>query len=278
MAECPKLPLEAQSAIERAREHIVQHAQVTWDMLFHPIAPGSPQATFLGRPKPAGLKLQFQEYSCALLDAEAPHYAKLARDKVDLRSWLKDRSAHIATEVVAEMAIHSAAHDFHCNSSERMNAMLEGLAKRIKYWVDIKSAEASKPHAPEESISATMERSRATNAQLAAMMARAKEVLAGLDAPIQPTSDAEISDEGIEPKTGSTNDEKARRKALVAEYKSATGHPSNKKLYTARNSGIHKPEFYDWINGVLLQTSQTCINFERFLREKKPPIPRKPKP
>jgi hypothetical protein len=72
-------------------------------------------------------------------------------------------------------------------------------------------------------------------------------------------------------------DEVTRRSRLLADYKEATGNPSNRKIYTAKNSGIHKPEFFDWVNGELLNTSQTCINFERFLREKKPPIPRKPR-
>ena len=71
------------------------------------------------------------------------------------------------------------------------------------------------------------------------------------------------------------SDELARRNALLASYKAATGSPSNRQIYNARNSGIHKPEFYDWINGILAQTSQTCENFERFLREKKHPVPRK---
>jgi|SRR5579872_600724 len=66
----------------------------------------------------------------------------------------------------------------------------------------------------------------------------------------------------------------ARRAKLLAEYKSATGDPSNRKIYTARNSGIHKPEFLRWQRGDLPSTSQTCVNFERFLREKKAPMPR----
>jgi hypothetical protein len=61
-----------------------------------------------------------------------------------------------------------------------------------------------------------------------------------------------------------------RRTKLLADYKAATGNPSNKQLYQARNSGIHKPDFYKWRNGRLPADSSTTINFERFLREKKP--------
>jgi hypothetical protein len=72
-------------------------------------------------------------------------------------------------------------------------------------------------------------------------------------------------------------DEKSRRERLLAEYKAATENPSNRRIYSSRNSGIHKPQFYQWTEGGLPATSATTINFERFLRDKKPPIPRKPK-
>jgi hypothetical protein len=70
---------------------------------------------------------------------------------------------------------------------------------------------------------------------------------------------------------------KARRLFLLAEYKAATEYPSNKRLYEAKNSGIHKPQFYQWLDGTPPASSATTTNFERFLREKKPPIPRRPK-
>lgn len=71
-------------------------------------------------------------------------------------------------------------------------------------------------------------------------------------------------------------DEVARREQLLADYKAATDNPPNTKIYSARNSGIHKPQFYEWVRGELPASSQTAINFERFLREKKPRIPRQP--
>jgi hypothetical protein len=74
-----------------------------------------------------------------------------------------------------------------------------------------------------------------------------------------------------------TNEEIERRRALLNEYKAATKNPSNKRIYGARNSRIHKPEFYEWVNGTLPRDSATTANFERFLREKKPPIPKNPK-
>jgi len=67
-----------------------------------------------------------------------------------------------------------------------------------------------------------------------------------------------------------------QRKALLEAYKAKTG-ASNRKIYTARNSGIHKPQFSEWCNGILPNTSATTLNFERFLREQRPPVPRNPK-
>jgi len=68
-----------------------------------------------------------------------------------------------------------------------------------------------------------------------------------------------------------------RRRKLFSEYKSATDEPSNLSIYTAKNSGVHKPEFYAYLNGELPATSEIFKNFERFLREKKKPLPRQPK-
>lgn len=62
-----------------------------------------------------------------------------------------------------------------------------------------------------------------------------------------------------------------RRSKLLDTYKEATGNPSNKRIYEADNCPIHKPEFSKWRRGILPPQSQTTINFERFLSEKKPP-------
>ena len=66
----------------------------------------------------------------------------------------------------------------------------------------------------------------------------------------------------------------AQRRALLDEYRTFVPEVSHKKIYESRNSQIHKPEFYEWLSGQLPSSSQTCVNFERFLREKKPPLPK----
>ena len=82
--------------------------------------------------------------------------------------------------------------------------------------------------------------------------------------PMEALPDSTLESEGIA-------SEIDRRAKLLGEYKEATGKPSNRKIYTAKRSGIYKPEFYKWVNGTLSSTSETAKNFERFLREKKPP-------
>ena len=67
-----------------------------------------------------------------------------------------------------------------------------------------------------------------------------------------------------------------QRTTLLEQYKQKTG-ASNRKIYEARNSGIYKPEFLRWQKGILPSSSATTANFERFLREMKPPIPRERK-
>ena len=65
-----------------------------------------------------------------------------------------------------------------------------------------------------------------------------------------------------------------RRKRLLADYKTATKVDANRRIYSARNSSVHKPEFYKWLNGTLPADSSTSQNLERFLSAKKLPIPR----
>jgi hypothetical protein len=72
-----------------------------------------------------------------------------------------------------------------------------------------------------------------------------------------------------------TQDEIKRRQCLLDAYVQATG-ASHRSIYEGR-SGVHKPEFYKWLKGSLPASSETAQNFERFLREKKPPISRNPK-
>ena len=136
MAKRPGLPLEDLAAIERARELIRQHALVTWKLLFgiESLGPYNSRAPGMSRErKPASLKLELRDYSCALFDAEAQHYARRAASREALRSSLGIVAECIETEVMAE--IHAPGHDFHCAPAERQQTIREGLAQRIQYWL-----------------------------------------------------------------------------------------------------------------------------------------------
>jgi hypothetical protein len=69
----------------------------------------------------------------------------------------------------------------------------------------------------------------------------------------------------------------AKRFALLQSYRSRTQNPSHRQIYTARNSAINKPEFYEWLKGILPDTSKTTRKFENFLKQNKLPIPKKAK-
>lgn len=102
---------------------------------------------------------------------------------------------------------------------------------------------------------------------------------------LQPDSAQEVSSQDSEPGQTITSSEESQpeagglvdhRKKLLEEYKSVTGQPSSKQIYEAYNSGIHKPEFYQWKQGKLSVESRVTKRFEAFLKAKKRPIPRNP--
>jgi hypothetical protein len=138
MANGPNLPLEVLASIERAREQILLHAQVTWRMLFLPewglLKDPSPKT-----PKPASLKLELQQYSLALFDAEAQHYLKYAKDEAELRSWLQPVAARVGDEVARDA--FDSSQDVHCSEAERRKAISDALIKRVDHWVGQKQSE-----------------------------------------------------------------------------------------------------------------------------------------
>ena len=60
---------------------------------------------------------------------------------------------------------------------------------------------------------------------------------------------------------------KARRSRLLEEFQNATGLTKNRNVYAHSDCPIHKPQFYQWLNGRLSNDSTMTANFERFLRE-----------
>lgn len=153
------------------------------------------------------------------------------------------------------------------NLKQRLQAYLEG---RIAYW-EGKAVEKRSclPQAPLNLAPYRRDTGLCRTPEEASVPddSQAVESVACQDTP---KSEVGIPDE--------VHNEEARRRSALAEYKAATGNPSNKRIYEARNSGIHKPQFYEWQRGELPADSATTRNFERFLAEKKPPIARRPRP
>lgn len=82
-----------------------------------------------------------------------------------------------------------------------------------------------------------------------------------------PPIQAEVGDDEV--------NEVELRKKLLDDYTRKTG-ASHRSIYES-NLGCYKPEFYKWRRGTLPRDSATTRNLERFLREGKPPVPRKRK-
>jgi hypothetical protein len=141
MPQRPELPLEAQAAIERAREHILMHARVTWRLLFPPtgITAALQDSLVSKQRKPASLKLELREYSSALFDAEAQHCMRCSGSEPELRSSLEALARCIMAEVMDEF--HSQNYDFHCPHEDRKRAIGDGLKERIEHWMKTAAAD-----------------------------------------------------------------------------------------------------------------------------------------
>jgi hypothetical protein len=108
-----------------------------------------------------------------------------------------------------------------------------------------------------------------------------KALVEGQSAQIQSTLNAHADATSVEQVTSSPkalsegSSEVERRAKLLSDYKAATG-AKDYHIFTATNSGIHKPEFYQWKNGRLPDKSKVTKRFEAFLKAKKRPIRRNP--
>ena len=62
------------------------------------------------------------------------------------------------------------------------------------------------------------------------------------------------------------------RSRLLKNYKAATGNPNDHRIYrhTAKTINVYKPQFYDWKNGKLPDTSDITRRLEEFLKDLRP--------
>jgi hypothetical protein len=296
MATRPILPLDVQAAIERTRDAVLHHAIVTFNLIF-PRLDGGVEASLVRplMPMPASVKQELGAHASNLFDAEAQHYLGYSHSESELRAWLNALADAVTTGMMDEAKsktvkasgfgpilrmdhtkLRASVLNSHCSPTEQSGAIRDALSDRVNHWA--KNAN----EAPEVSWSdkavrvqeqeRTEQIIRPVNSDRAAQGDRPKDEL-DIAQPTRAVEEAEAT----EPFEA---DEITRRTSLLEDYRAdpGTGNPSNRSIYRAKDSGIHKPQFYEWRDGRLSRDSETSKNFERFLRDKKPPIPRKPRP
>lgn len=203
--------------------------------------------------RPARVRAILDSYARALFHGEAKKYPRDPR----LPRWLRmlaERTQRRVMDTVAKLeAGRLNSLTYHGDTVSHMSETVDEAIRRT--LEDYLQGLASDAH-PQETTT-TMSVRKATSQQDSTLSVKAEPAKQSVDA----TNEEEIE----------------RRKKLLEEYKAATDNPSNKRIYESSNSKIHKPQFYRWVNGTLPFDSATTENFERFLREKKQPIPKRPK-
>jgi hypothetical protein len=202
-------------------------------------------------PQPIRLSRLLREYACALFEAEAREYPP----EPELKQWLQLLGAKIEGRL--------------------LNTLRPGRLGLFSAWIGELTyhlAEADITNVIREALRAQIDSHLRSLGM--ALDGPSKTLIGAPKA--QPETDVPI-DQKQDGQPQSVSSETERRKRLLADYKAATNNPSNRKIYGSEHSGVHKPQFYEWINGVLSSDSATAKNFERFLMAKKSPIPRKPR-
>jgi hypothetical protein len=261
MRSRPTFPTEIRARIEQERAKIFEDSK-RFNLLFLPVRTAFQSIVELGsqttaprQVMSATMESQIADFTGSLFDAEARHLVAYGTDVDTFRLWIDELANDV--EKMAAQQVADERHNFHCSAEERNKFITDVLSQRGTYWTDQNKAMLAR-------IAQGPRREAA-----APVPVRNRRLF--YDPPSNPPSNppAEIVQTDPAP-----NEEVQRRRKLLDEYKNATGRPSNRKIYTSANSGIHKPQFHKWLKGELQATSKTSIQFERFLRGKKRPIPR----
>jgi hypothetical protein len=223
--------------------------------------------------QPSKLLMTIADYARNLFIAEGNLY----EDGPYLKNWhesLKDRIIDRIAQMIDHLEQQGAARGFslmyHGVEPEQMREAAESEMDGVI------AARLAMPPAPPKTGRASL-----TGKQAIALASAGVDIASGspLLVALHEQSNRAIEQQQISPTPQSTQPEpqgEAKRRAkLLSDYRSATG-ASNRKIYEAQNSGIHKPEFYEWLKGNLAASSRTTKTFEAFLVAKRRPIPRKP--
>jgi hypothetical protein len=252
----PPLTLEQQVGIETAQQGVDERFwQFLWSfqaLLPHAQEEYNPRLNRLNPPipkEPAKFQLVVSEYAKNLFMIESGMYSA---DAPELKEWLEglgerivERISNTLDDIEGKGYYQSRSFAHHDVGPEQLLATMREtirklIEKQLQGWI-------SRPPLPPE-------------------------VMRQMHG--EPHRGAIRADVSQEPAT--VESEVDRRAKLLAEYKLATGNPPDLRLYTASNSGIHKPEFYQWRDGRLPAKSRVTKRFEAFLKAKKKPIPKNP--
>lgn len=135
----PKLPLETEAEIERAKEKLNSTAPKAHILMLQTEFFASMGSGSSSRPlrKPAQLKLALRKYASTLFDCEAGFYLRHAASDDELRSWLNGLAGDIESEAVAEIASGPGGmNEFHCSADEQKKEISDALEERVDYWVE----------------------------------------------------------------------------------------------------------------------------------------------
>jgi len=189
--------------------------------------------------RPEALRMAIGEYALNLFAAEGQLYP----DDPRLRSWYDKLAERIVSRILGVIAdVESLA-----------------LPGRLAYHG---LAEADMRKAARDEV----------NKQISARLDPPKS-----STPLPPEVEAQVNSPAARRRDGVADSSLVEhRRKLLAEYKLATGNPADLRIYTASNSGIYKPEFYQWKNGKLPEGSKITKRFEAFLKSKRRPVRRNP--
>jgi hypothetical protein len=266
-AERPDFDLDTEVTLEAIHNQADMFLRSHLEQLLYPTAEAlrmrlilHPPTPFSGAsmPKqPAKLRLHIADYAQTIYISESHYYPdspKLASWLVKLAERILERALGVVAEVEEGGARRGMSLEYHGVSDAQMqkNAIAR-LTKLIENRLSPPAPLSFSPPPPlPPEVQAQMDATRSEGEQ-----------------PERSPNPASK----MKPATPENLSVVERRAKLLAEYQAETG-VTDYAIYMG-NSGIYKPQFRAWKAGKLPESSSTAQNFERFLREKKAPTPRK---
>ncbi len=274
-SERPKFTPEVEAHVEKVQNHAELFAwrQLQALQVLTPIAQRMERAAYPSKPfdppaakKPHEIRMHIRNFAQALYLAEANFYPDgphIKEQFANLTGRILQRIRATVVDVQAAGIKQALSLEHHGLSLEQMES---AALDELEGWISKRLAPDPPPDRPPLPPDVQAQMADASEPSNPPKVLTASDTLPASP----PTTEADLA-------LVVDASEIQRRANLLQNYKTATGIRANQQIYSARNSCIHKPQFYEWCNGALPVSSATAQNFERFLTSKKPPIPRKPR-